>query len=104
MLRHGGNAYKFKPSVERDIYIIRAIRSKKGAPGWMGVDVKEPSKNIEIWGGVTERNWSAMVGKVVEVRELAVSSAKGGGNPTFIRSREYEKEFDATTLEIGICE
>ena len=104
VLRHGGNAYKFKPSVERDIYIIRAIRSKKGAPGWMGVDVKEPTNHVEIWGGVTERNWAAMVGKVVEVRELAVSSAKGGGNPTFIRSREYEKEFDATTLEIGICE
>ena len=44
-----------------------------------------------------------MVGKVVEVRELAVSSAKGGGNPTFIRSREYEKDFDVTILEVGIC-
>lgn len=94
VIKSGTLMYKVKPTRERDIYIQEAIESPKGQKGWVGIDTKEPhGKPVVIFGGVTPDIWQSMVGKVVEIRELAVSGAAGGGNPTFIRSREYEKEF-----------
>jgi len=94
VIKSGTSMFKVKPTRERDVYIQEAFESPKGQKGWIGIDTKNPKgEKVLIFGGVTPDNWRKMVGKVVEVRELAVSGAAGGGNPTFIRSREYEKDF-----------
>lgn len=93
VIRLNNAAYKVKPEIERDVYVLKAIRSNKGSYGWETIDTKT-SERIEVWGGVTAENWQALVGKVVEVKELIVSSATGAGNATFLRSREFDKDYN----------
>lgn len=92
VIKHGTSAFKVKPSIERDVYVSEAIQTPKGALGWKCIDTKT-EEQLEVWGGVNKDNWEAMVGKVVEVKQLACSGTRGAGNATLIRSREFEKEY-----------
>lgn len=96
IVRYENKAQKEKPTIDKDIVILSAIKSPKGQIGWIGLDTKDPTENglMLVYGGVTEDIHKAMVGKVVEVNMLVVSGFKGAGNPTYTRSRENEKEFD----------
>lgn len=95
VIRWQHRAQKVKPTFEIDAAVLEALASSKGQRAWLVVDTKKPnSEPFPVFGGVTEENHKALLGRVVELKLLAVSNAKGGGNPTFQRDRGNEKEFD----------
>lgn len=97
IIRAGHRLEKDKAKMDMDICVLLPVVSVKGQRGWVAVDTKKPTEQglMIVFGGVTPKNHTQFIGKVVEVDLLTVSGVEGGGNPTFKRDRSNEKDFNA---------